>query len=78
MDKREIIYIALSNLISNSLEALEGMKKLPPTKENIEEITMLEYIISEALPLEEEYRKLLKGDSVTIQRPNWEELKASK
>ena len=77
MDKEKIIYLALSNLIANSLDSLEGIKKLPKTPENIEEAEMLEYIISQAIPLEEEYRKRIQGEPTHIERPNWDEMRAS-
>ena len=38
---------------------------------------MLEYIISQAEPLEEEYRKLIQGEPTHIERPNWDEMQAS-
>lgn len=77
MDKEKIIYLALSNLITSSLEALEGIKKLPLKQQNSEEIAMLEYIISEAQPLEEEYRSLINDGPISIPRPNWDEMEAS-
>jgi len=76
MEKLEIIYLALSNLIINSSEALEGIKKLPLEQQNKEDIELLQYILSEAQILEEEYRKKIKGD-VGISRPNWDEMEAS-
>ena len=76
MGRREIIYLALSNLIISSIESLEGMKKLPLEQQNMEEISMLEYIISEAQTLEEEYRNEINGEA-GISRPNWDEIEAS-
>lgn len=77
MDKEKIIYLALSNLIANSLDSLEGIKKLPPEQRNEDDIKMLEYIISQAEPLEEEYRKLIQKEPTHIERPNWDEMQAS-
>lgn len=77
MDKEKIIYLALSNLIASSLDSLEGIKKLPPEQKNEDDIKMLEYIISQAEPLEEEYRKLIRGEPNYIERPNWDEIQAS-
>jgi len=77
MDKEKIIYLALSNLIANSLDSLEGIKKLPPEQRNEDDIKMLEYIISQAEPLEEEYRKLIQEEPTHIERPNWDEMRAS-
>jgi len=77
MDKEKIIYLALSNLIANSLDSLEGIKKLPPEQRNEDDIKMLEYIISQAEPLEEEYRKLIQEEPTHIERPNWDEMQAS-
>lgn len=74
MGRREIIYLALSNLITSSLDALESIKKLPIEQQNSEDIAMLEYIISETQPLEEEYRKLINGELTSIPRPNWDEI----
>lgn len=76
MGRREIIYLALSNLITSSLEALEGINKLPLAERNEDEIAMLEYIISQAQELEEEYRKDINGET-GISRPNWDEMEAS-
>lgn len=77
MDKEKIIYLALSNLIANSLDSLEGIKKLPLEQRNEDDIKMLEYIISQAEPLEKEYRKLIQGEPTHIERPNWDEMQAS-
>lgn len=77
MDKEKIIYLALSNLIANSLDSLEGIKKLPLEQRNEDDIKMLEYIISQAEPLEKEYRKLIHGEPTHIERPNWDEMQAS-
>jgi len=75
MGRREIIYLALSNLITSSLEALEGISKLPLEQQDKEEIAMLEYIISQAQELEEEYRKEINGET-GIARPNWDEIES--
>lgn len=77
MDKEKIIYLALSNLIANSLDSLEGIKKLPLEQRNEDDIKMLEYIISQAEPLEEEYRKIIQEEPIHIERPNWDEMQAS-
>ena len=77
MDNEKIIYLALSNLIANSLDSLEGIKKLTPEQRNEDDIKMLEYIISQAEPLEEEYRKLIQVEPTHIERPNWDEMQAS-
>ena len=77
MGRREIIYLALSNLITSSLEALEGIKKLPLEQQDKDEIATLELIITEAQPLEEEYRSLINDGPVKIPRPNWDEMEAS-
>lgn len=77
MGRREIIYLALSNLITSSLDALESIKKLPLEQQNSEEVAMLEYIISEAQPLEEEYRSIINEEPISIPRPNWDEMEAS-
>ena len=76
MQRREIIYLALSNLIANTLEALEGINKLPQEQQDIEEKQMLEYIVSQAIPIEEEYRNLINEEPTTIDRPNWDEMGA--
>ena len=77
MDKEKIIYLALSNLIANSLDSLEGIKKLPLEQRNEDDIKMLEYIISQAEPLEEGYRKIIQEEPIHIERPNWDEMQAS-
>lgn len=74
MVKEQIIYLALSNLIANSLDTLEGIKKLPLEKQDEDEIKMLEYIISEASPLEVEYRSIISNEPNHIDRPNWDEM----
>lgn len=73
MGRREIIYLALSNLITSSLDSLEGIKKLPLEQQGKDEIAMLEYIVSQAMDLEEEYRKEINQES-GIARPNWDEI----
>ncbi len=73
MGRREIIYLALSNLIASSLDSLEGIKKLPLEQQDKDEIAMLEYIVSQAMDLEEEYRKEINGET-GIARPNWDEV----
>ena len=73
MGRREIIYLAVSNLITSSLEALEGISKLPLEQQDKGEIAMLEYIISQAQEIEEEYRKEINGET-GIARPNWDEI----
>ena len=75
MGRREIIYLALSNLITSSLEALEGINKLPLEQQDKDEIAMLEYIISQAQEIEEEYRKEINGET-GIARPNWDEIES--
>lgn len=76
MGRREIIYLALSNLITSSLDSLEGIKKLPLEQQDKDEIAMLEYIVSQAMDLEEEYRNEINQEP-GIARPNWDEMEAS-
>ena len=75
MGRREIIYLAVSNLITSSLEALEGINKLPLEQQDKDEIAMLEYIISQAQEIEEEYRNEINGET-GIARPNWDEIES--
>ena len=76
-DEEELIYFAVSNLIKDCYESLESINKLPQDKKpEQEEIDMIQYILSRALPIEEKLHKQLEGKYNTIQRPNWAELEA--
>lgn len=73
-DERELIYFAISNLIKDCLESLDGMQKLPPDAYSKEEREMLEYICFRAQQLEEKYRCEIEKEALSIQRPNWADL----
>lgn len=78
-DERELIYLAISNLIKDCLESLEGIEKLPIEQQKEDDKEMLKYILGRASTLEEKYREGLiehKTD-LTISRPNWADLDGS-
>lgn len=68
--EREIIYLAISNLILNCADSLERSKKLPPEHQSKEEIEMLENILQRALVIEDKMRQEVEN----IDRPNWGDL----
>lgn len=70
--ERGIIYLAISNLIKDCIESLEGIEKLPKEANNNEDSEMLNYILEEAIKLEEKYRPL--ETELPIDRPNWKAL----
>lgn len=68
--EREIIYLAISNLIISCTESLRGIKELLPEQQNREDIDMLSSILQRAMIIEEKMRKELD----TAQRPDWNKL----
>lgn len=73
-DERELIYLAISNLIKNCYESLEIMQKLPKEQYSEEDFEFVQYILNRALQVEEKLRKELDGEPITINRPNWDNL----
>lgn len=72
--ERIIIYLAISNLIINCIETLDGMEKLPPEQYSQEDFEMTQSILEQAMAIEEKYRTEVEEMPSTIQRPNWENL----
>ena len=68
------VYLAISNLIINCLETLDGMEKLPPEQYSQEDFEMTQSILEQAMAIEEKYRTEIEEMPSTIQRPNWENL----
>lgn len=68
--EREIIYLAISNLILNCADSLERLKKLPSEQQSKEDIEMLENILQRALAIEDQMR----GEIENINRPDWSDL----
>ena len=68
--EREIIYLAISNLILNCADSLERSKKLPSEQQSKEDIEMLENILQRALAIEDKMRQEVEN----IDRPNWGDL----
>ena len=68
--EREIIYLAISNLILNCADSLERSKKLPSEHQSREEIEMLENILQRALAIEDQMRSEIEN----INRPDWGDL----
>ena len=68
--EREIIYLAISNLILNCANSLERSKKLPSEQQSKEDIEMLENILQRALAIEDQMRSEIEN----INRPDWGDL----
>lgn len=68
--EREIIYLAISNLILNCADSLERSKKLPSEQQSKEDIEMLENILQRALAIEDQMRSEIEN----INRPDWGDL----
>lgn len=68
--EREIIYLAISNLILNCADSLERLKKLPSEQQSKEDIEMLENILQRALAIEDQMRSEIEN----INRPDWGDL----
>lgn len=74
MSRREIIYLAVSNLITSTIDSLESMKNMPKDAQDQKDIALLEYILSEAAAIEDELRQELNKQPIHISRPNWDEI----
>ena len=72
-NERIIIYLAVSNLIITCKESLEAIEKLPEAKISEEDISVYNFILSVAIPLEEKLANEFKDHQ--IPRPNWNNLK---
>lgn len=67
--ERGIIYLALSNLIKDSLEFLEGSQEISKEDRNF-----IENIIYEADRIMDKYEKGFENKPGCIGRPNWDEI----